>query len=94
MPLGRMVIQSNVIAVFMLQQRRRMPSVPTAVRHALTGGRTLEVLFDILMATCFPKRTTCPSWLGEWARCGLMAILLSPRLVTGLEAVQNYHGLG
>jgi hypothetical protein len=70
-----------------------MPSVPTAVRHALTGGRTLEVPSDIVMTARLPKRTTRPSWPGERARCGLMAFLLSPRLVTGLEAVQNYHGL-
>jgi hypothetical protein len=48
MRFGRSAIQSNVIALFMLQQRRRMPSVPTAVRPALTGGRTLEVLSDIV----------------------------------------------
>jgi len=78
MPFGRSAIQSNVIALFMLQQRRQFPSFPAALRHALTGGHTLEVLSDIVMAACLLKRTTCPSWPGERARCGLMAILLSP----------------
>jgi hypothetical protein len=78
MPSGRRAIQSNVIALFMLQQRRQFPSFLAALRHALTGGHTLEVLSDIVMAACLPKRTTCPSWPGERARCGLMAILLSP----------------
>jgi hypothetical protein len=78
MPFGRRAIQSNVIALFMLQQRGQIQSFPAALRHALTGGPTLEVPSDIVMAARLSKRTTRPSWPGERARCGLMAFLLSP----------------
>ncbi len=93
MPCGRRAIQSNVIAFFMLQQRRQIQSFPAALRHALTGGPTLEVPSDIVMAPPSSEAHHRPSWPNERARCGLMAFLLSPRLVPGLEAVQNYHGL-
>jgi hypothetical protein len=44
MPFGRRAIQSNVIALFMLQQRRRMGPFPAALRHAITGGQTLTFI--------------------------------------------------
>src|SRR5258706_10974971 len=37
MAFGRSAIQSNVIALFMLQQHRRLASFPTALRHARTA---------------------------------------------------------
>jgi hypothetical protein len=52
MPFGRRAIQSNVIALFMLQQRGQIPSLPTALRHALTGGATFKVLSDVVRAEC------------------------------------------
>ena len=60
MPSGRRAIQSNVIALFMLQQRRQFPSFPAALRHALTGGHTLEVLSDIVMAAVSPEAHHVP----------------------------------
>src|SRR4030081_3010056 len=50
MRFGRRAIQSNVIALFMLQQRRQFPSFPAALRHALRGGPTLGGLSNIVIA--------------------------------------------
>src|ERR1700738_165931 len=53
MPFGRSAIQSNDIALFMLQQRRQIQSFPAALRHALTGGPTFEVLSRVVKRRVF-----------------------------------------
>jgi hypothetical protein len=46
MRFGRSAIQSNVIALFMLQQRRRLACFPTALRHARKGPN-VGIPFDV-----------------------------------------------
>src|SRR6195256_2357467 len=60
MRFGRRAIQSNVIALFTLQQRRQIQFFPAALRHALTGGLTLEVLSRVVRAACLPKANPVP----------------------------------
>jgi hypothetical protein len=66
MAFGRSAIQSNVIALFMLQPRRRLASFLTAGRHAHTGSSTFEILSDVAVGrvTLAPRHVPFSGPLG------------------------------
>jgi hypothetical protein len=59
MAFGRRAIQSNVIALFMLQQRRQANSFDFALRHAATCGARAPVYFSGKIGRALRKRRVC-----------------------------------
>jgi hypothetical protein len=61
MRFGRSAIQSNDIALFMLQQRRRTSSFHFALRHAATCGSRAHVYFRVGIAGLSARGARVPS---------------------------------
>jgi hypothetical protein len=61
MPFGRSANQSNVIALFMLQQRRRTNSFHFALRHAAMCGSRAHVYFRVGIAGLSARGARVPS---------------------------------
>jgi hypothetical protein len=88
MPFGRSVIESNVIALFMLQQRRRRGPFFAALRHALTGEPKRSILFRRCKGRASSKARHVPSLaarMGNRASSGLMPSPASHRLGCSAE---------
>jgi hypothetical protein len=61
MPFGRSAIESNDIALFMLQQRRRMNRFHFALRHAATCGSRAHVYLRVGIAWLSATGARVPS---------------------------------